>query len=918
MHPQGKSLSLWKLSLMISQHKALNLSIAVGLLALALVGISYNHKRFSVTATPLPTHSMYLPYYSIKDSWQSELTLNNAGIPPLAVSVILYSLNGQTVELPQISVPSNGTAVVRIEEAISKFQQAVGKFNEGSLEVRFTSADPMALGPQLTILNPERRVSFDLEPPMGLKTSKLEGLWWSLNDQTDGQIMLCNTKEYLVESTLEIAWKKSVVPGPSIKLSPHQTILLDINELLRDSGIDVRGIECGGLSINHNGEPGALIAFGMIEDKKRGFASSLNFIDTKGQPTSTLDGTGLLIGSVASLGNTSKGGFFIPTLTLKNTASTGQVVEVTLTYEKNEKQESLSLPGVALDAREVRTIDFKRITDSLGKAKLQNASLNVSYSGEEGSIIGAMASIDQAGSRVVDVPLVSRKENSGKGGNHPFRIDDGFRSVAYLTNITEKPTKILAGIFHEGGMYTPEWIDVAPGGTVAIDFLELRQSQTKDVQERTLPIDLKEGQFFWTPRGTGALIGRIVMIDENTGAVSNFSCPNCCQLEPFSLVATPDPVVGSPGGTRQMSVSSYETYCGQYTMGPYNVTSSVSYSSTNSSVMSVNSTGNVNFVSTGTASINLSLFYQHSDYISAEDCGLFDAYLNGSCPGFVVTVQLQKLTGATWGAVPNPLRVGISTTIDNITHDRRQSLRAIVSPASQASNIAIGVSSKLQKSDVSADTSTGIVTFKVVGVSPSDNQGDSTLTINHSGTSVITAPVTVVVPYKIATPHDTTGGGVIVENRALNITTSPALPNIPANQFMLMTVYLRNLTISVLDKWNNPVGDLYQGAEITEGVSSTVIKINQFLTSSSTYSDPVGFGEGTTVVNANDPMVTAWPSQPKIPLRNGTQSGTQNLAVFVDGFRLNPDPAISNRVVTGVGNGNSVASPPVSVTILWP
>jgi len=77
---------------------------------------------------------------------------------------------------------------------------------------------------------------------------------------------------------------------------------------------------------------------------------------------------------------------------------------------------------------------------------------------------------------------VSRSERSGEGGNHPFRLDENSLSVAYLTNITQRPTKVMVAIFHSGGMFTPELMAVGPGETIAIDILKLRDSQAKDMQ----------------------------------------------------------------------------------------------------------------------------------------------------------------------------------------------------------------------------------------------------------------------------------------------------------------------------------------------------------------------------------------------------------------------------------------------------
>lgn len=465
----------------------------------------------------------------------------------------------------------------------------------------------------------------------------------------------------------------------------------------------------------------------------------------------------------------------------------------------------------------------------------------------------------------------------------------------------------------------PEILDLAAGETKVIDFLQLRDQQIPDVQQKTLPKTLREGQFFWTPRGAGALIGRIVMTDKTSGAVSNFGCPNCCQLEPSNLVVTPDPIVGIPSSFQQMTVQEYDSYCGQYTLGPYNVTNSVSYSSSNTPVMTVNSTGGVNLITYGSATVTMTLGYYHSDYISAEDCGLFYQTMDANCPGQVLTVQFQKSDET---ALPNPFRVGkTGVVLSGTPINRKQSLRAMVTPSAEAANITIGVSNKLQKSNVVANASTGIITFDVVGITKSMAQGDATITANRSGTAIATASVSVVVPSQIATPHDTAGAGVVIENRALNQDTSPALINVPSNQFALVTIYMRFLTITVKDQFGALIGDIYPGAEISESPPPPIVsvfKINQSLTAMSTYADPVGTKEGSTVVPAGVPQVASWPSQPKIPLQNGTQTGQPQFSVFVDGFRLTPDPAISNRQITNTGNGSSITSPPVTVTITWP
>ena len=152
----------------------------------------------------------------------------------------------------------------------------------------------------------------------------------------------------------------------------------------------------------------------------------------------------------------------------------------------------------------------------------------------------------------------------------------------------------------------------------------------------------------------------------------------------------------------------------------------------------------------------------------------------------MIGIWIEKSDGT---AIPSPLRVGITAN----NHDRRQNLRIRVSPAAEATNITLAVTNKLQLSD-QQQPSGGNISFKVVGTDKSDNPGDQTITATHTGHSVTAStPVSVVVPAKIATPHDITGT-LVIANRGLNTVTSPADHDIAATQVKLYSTYNRYLT----------------------------------------------------------------------------------------------------------------------------
>jgi hypothetical protein len=301
-----------------------------------------------------PEHVLSFAYYSIKDDWDSTLTLNNSSVTELVTTVTVYSLDGRALTLPSLSVKPNSNIAVSLREFLNRIQQN-GQFQEGSLDVRFNSDDSMAIAPQLTVSDAEHGMSFDMEPPMMPMSSTLEGLWWSLDDTTSGQIMLSNTTETALKSLVNVEWSGAVVKGPEVSLSAHQTAVLDIKEMLSDLQIEAQGIEQGGLSITHNGMPGALIAHGVILKRDARFASNLPFVDPMMQKNSVLNGTGLLFAHPVSGSAFPETSFFTPRLALRNISGSSQKARVTVRY---------AVDGV-LNTKTLPVIDIRRTMSAL-------------------------------------------------------------------------------------------------------------------------------------------------------------------------------------------------------------------------------------------------------------------------------------------------------------------------------------------------------------------------------------------------------------------------------------------------------------------------------------------------------------------------------------------------------------------------
>jgi hypothetical protein len=259
----------------------------------------------------------------------------------------------------------------------------------------------------------------------------------------------------------------------------------------------------------------------------------------------------------------------------------------------------------------------------------------------------------------------------------------------------------------------------------------------------------------------------------------------------------------------------------------------------------------------------------------------------------VVSVEFQTAAGT---ALASPLRVGISAS----GNDRKQSLKAVVTPASEASKVTLSAGASLTMSD--AATSGNTITFKLVGKAKSAAKGDTKITATYQG-ATLDHPVTVVIPAKVATPHDTTGGGVTSENRALDAGTSPAWSSPLANgDVALVTLRARILTITVHDQFGDGLGDVYDGAVVSEGG----LDINRRLTATGTYSDPVGIARLRGVFAKTSQTAKDWPTDPLLPFPNASIDTSR--AVEIDGFSLNP--AVVNRTATWTN--------PSTLTITWP
>jgi hypothetical protein len=370
-----------------------------------------------------------------------------------------------------------------------------------------------------------------------------------------------------------------------IRLAAHETCLINPEQLARNGKGTL--LEIGGISINYNGAAGALLARGFIEELSTGFSSSIEFWDPSMAHSSKLDGGGLRLGRAG-------GKELTPVVVARNIGTTESIVSGSVSYTAADGSTSIvSLPDTHLRRGEVDAIDVSHALRSsrVNTERLVSAGLQFTYSTTPGSILISAQSVSSDGNQVFRLPLVDADAQPSSTGGYPWFINGSSSTVVYLTNVTDEPQQYVLQLNFQGGVYAPGLKTVAPHQTAVLDIRALRDGQVKDEHNQTIPPDATHGQVQWSIEGPEnlTLIGRAEQGDSLNGMSSSYACVNCCPPSCVETWIDPPSVTGVSGDTQQFTAIQQNEDCFGNLLSPFS--RSATWSSTNSSVATVNSTG---------------------------------------------------------------------------------------------------------------------------------------------------------------------------------------------------------------------------------------------------------------------------------------------------------------------------------------
>jgi hypothetical protein len=492
---------------------------------------------------PSNTYYVNFPLYIEDDQMRSTLFINNNAKSGTidTIRVTAYSRDGRAGDTIAIPVSYFTPAQVRVKDLLP--QATEFDFSVGNIQLAYEGR-PMQVTGQVTISSPNQHLAF--ESTMGMddhKSQSVNGIVWLPSSYAKAQIALTNVGA----SPMHAAVKTGFGTDTRATVGPRQTKVIDLG---RESG---RGNESTFLlTVEHDGLSNDLLATGFVLNPDSGYSANFELLDPSTMISNRLAAAHFQFGAPRINEGYPSGTTFRAPLVIANIGLSDSRVDITVDYTIDSQAHVIQLPSLTLAAGDMRTIQLdKLLSDSGVPSAVEDAGLDLSYTGGPGTLVARLTSLDAAGGFSMDVPVKDPLAGMNRvGGSYPWRLDGDHKSVVHLKNTTDQEVRALVQIRFDVGVYTPQRYKLAPFQTIAIDVGQLRDMQTPDLLGAVIPKDVVAGKIVWWEQTIGSLIGRNDIHNRTLGTSSSFSCGAECSCPPWHL------------GTSYMSQSSYTARAG--------------------------------------------------------------------------------------------------------------------------------------------------------------------------------------------------------------------------------------------------------------------------------------------------------------------------------------------------------------------
>jgi hypothetical protein len=562
-------------------------------------------------------------------------------------TVTLFNTKGQPLVLPAVSLAPELPARFDLSQLANQ-----PDFESGNVQIAFNGMS-MGITSQVSVISTARRVAFESveDKAMDFSSSRLDGILWLPDSDTQARLALTNTTASPVTATVSGAGHGE---ERKVTLGPHETELVEANGFIES----VQAHEAAStlVSIQHDASPGSVMITGFAVNDETGFSTNFPFVDRTALVSTKLAGAHARIGLPNPAEGFPAGTRFSAPLILANAGAQPTQASVWLDYTIDSIPHRIQVGMESVVPGQTRQFELSQALASRGiQGPLDDAGIDVTYTGQPGTVIGRLTSFDQTGDFAFDVPVKDPLAGMMTvGGSYPWQLAGGTTTVVHLKNTINQKVEAIVQVRYNGGTYNPERIPLQPFQTVALDIGRMRDAQAPDTRGGVMPTAVESGQVEWFGMTPGSLIGRAEVANVPRGIASSFSCGGPCQCGPNfnnSSMST-CPMTGPVGSSGQLDVFETDMDCNGIVYGPYNRDSVATWSTSDSSIATV-SGGSCALLAPGQCGITAN--FLATVYNSNQGCQPIPENVGTSCSVTAVQVDIfqdsTKVTNQTQNVI---------------------------------------------------------------------------------------------------------------------------------------------------------------------------------------------------------------------------------------------------------------------------
>ena len=500
--------------------------------------------------SPPGNQQIYIPLIDLPESSTGELVFNSRSANTMSVTPVFYKRNGATVVADPVQIDAGEIRYVDIRDLLPAQYRHERDWGGFALTYFGTNREMWS---QFRFLSVNRGGSIDefFTVKDESRSAAYQATLWR-PEKSEAIIALGNISDTATSANVSFGNGET----KTVSLAPHASEL--VRQKYQTQGAD-------SVTIEVTGAAGSIVPAGIITAKDGSFNSAIRFYDPSTAKQANLYANGLRLTGVT------------PHVVLKNTTNS-PIALLPKVISLNGTTGELLLSQLSLGANETKEVDLSELlTGVRSRNDLDVVSLEITNWSAPGSVIGSIYATNDRRGIAYDVPLRDSGPIRSMTGAYPWRIDGDYKSLAYVTNITDEPVDYIVELAYKGGKFTLAPRKLQPRETAVYDPESLRDQQTPDSGGQRLPAKVTQGQFRWAIHGsTGgkvALIGRTEMVSRTEKVSSSYSCPmDCGPTYDAWLTDFPGSLVISQWGIAAAVEQASWNY--GYTMGPYSVSPS--------------------------------------------------------------------------------------------------------------------------------------------------------------------------------------------------------------------------------------------------------------------------------------------------------------------------------------------------------